>query len=747
MPPWLSSMFVHPELVIPGLALVSLPLIIHLINRLRYRRVKWAAMEFLLASQQRNKRRVLLEQLLLLLLRMIAVAALVMLVARPLIDPERFALFQANKTQHVVLVDDSGSMRDRWGDATAFDAAREVLRRIADEGSHKPDTQTLTVLLASNPEQPLVNQQNLNADFVAGLDSVLKGMICSHQALDLAQGVEACRRLLAEHPAGARNFHLVSDFREHDWGSDAALAEVIRQMAAEKISVNLVKTVPESHGNLGITELSGAIEVAAANVPLRLSATVRNFGQQPARDVRLSVLVDGKRLPAAELYSIVEPGREATREFDVVFPAVGPHRVEVILPADALEQDNHRYLSLDVPEANPVLIIDGSPSNSEAFYLADALAPTPGITGFAPSIETVEYLRRRPIDRFQSIFLLNVGELPADVVRTLEQYVSFGGGLGWYLGDQVRAVFYNDRLYRAGQGLFPATLAAVAELPVDDTSPGADVIFDPHPIARIFEGEKNPFLDLVKVNRYFAVRPDWTAADGTRVIARLRNKAPLLIEHRLGKGTILTCLTSLGTTWNNLPLEPPVFVSMQLETARYLARSDRQDERKIVGEPLLISLDAAGWSPTVEIVPPDGSRVPLTLGTRAVDANASAPGAIASASTAFYEDVYRRTGEPGVYAMQLKRQDGGEEVRRIAFNVPTSESELELATDEAIAARIGPGTSVAIQSAGDFGWVHAEETGREVHDYVLMGLLVLLLCEQLLSLKLGYHPKPARVAA
>src|SRR5262245_43889362 len=127
MPPWLSSLFLHPEFVVPGLALVSLPVIIHLINRMRYRRVRWAAMEFLLASQQRNRRRLLLEQLLLLLLRLLAVAGLVALIARPMVNPELFRLFQGQQTHHVVLVDDSGSMRDRWAETSAFDEALKVV--------------------------------------------------------------------------------------------------------------------------------------------------------------------------------------------------------------------------------------------------------------------------------------------------------------------------------------------------------------------------------------------------------------------------------------------------------------------------------------------------------------------------------------------------------------------------------------------------------------------------------------------
>ncbi|MFZ4733882.1 MAG: BatA domain-containing protein, partial [Pirellulales bacterium] len=52
-----------------GLPLAAAPIIIHLINLLRHRRVEWAAMEFLLASQRKYRTRVLLKQLLLLALR------------------------------------------------------------------------------------------------------------------------------------------------------------------------------------------------------------------------------------------------------------------------------------------------------------------------------------------------------------------------------------------------------------------------------------------------------------------------------------------------------------------------------------------------------------------------------------------------------------------------------------------------------------------------------------------------------
>ena len=100
MPSWLLSHFLNPEFVLAGTALISAPIIIHLINRLRFRRVRFAAMEFLLASQQRNRRRVLLEQLILLLLRILLVLGLMLLSARLILDPSQLSVFRGARTHH-----------------------------------------------------------------------------------------------------------------------------------------------------------------------------------------------------------------------------------------------------------------------------------------------------------------------------------------------------------------------------------------------------------------------------------------------------------------------------------------------------------------------------------------------------------------------------------------------------------------------------------------------------------------------
>ncbi|MCY2968102.1 MAG: BatA domain-containing protein [Planctomycetota bacterium] len=758
MPFWLQNLFLNPSYVLPGAALLSVPIIIHLINRLRFKRVRFAAMEFLLASQQRNRRRVLLEQLLLLALRMLLVALLVGLIARPILDPRQWAFLRGERTQHYVLLDDSGSLRDRGVETTAFDAAKDVVRRLAAEGERQPDTQTLTLVKLSSPDTPIFNRETINSDFVSRLESELKNLKCSHQALDLAEGLVAARRQLTEQPGTARNLHLISDFRKTDWDDDTVLAKELKQLDADGVSVNLVKTVPEWHGNLGLTELTGAIDVAAANVPLRLSVTVRNYGEQSYpkanEPVALEVRVDGQKRLMTESIDTIEPGQEVVRQFDVQFERTGSHDVRVSLPADALDQDNQRYLAVNIPEANSILIIDGNPTASEAFYLADALAPAPGLTGFAPTIEPIEYLRRHPLDKFQSIFLLNVAELPPDSVRALDQFVSRGGGLCWYLGDQVRAAFYNDKLYREGKGIFPCRLGIPAVLALDNVDDQADVELGDHPMFEGFRGEDRTtdFARKLHVDRYFGVPRDWSPPEGVQIIADLRNRAPLFLEHRFGLGQIVTCLTTVGFDWTNWPQEPGAYVPLQLELAKRIARRRQALEIRVVGEPIPISLDAGSYRPEVKVSSPDGPAIPLTLSLAnesSGEGAASDPGKseTPAVATVRYEGDWKNTDEPGLYSVLATRQDGAEEIRRISVNAPAAESELELITGESLRRSLGAGHKIQIHEPGDLTWIRGEQSASDLHDYVILALLVFFALEQAMSFRLSYHTKPAGARA
>src|SRR5678815_5141893 len=102
----LALAFLNP-LLLWALPLAAVPIVIHLLNRRRFKRVPWAAMEFLLAAMKRNRKRLRMEQWLVLLLRTLAVVFLALLVARP---QRAGGALLGSRTHHVVVFDDTASM-------------------------------------------------------------------------------------------------------------------------------------------------------------------------------------------------------------------------------------------------------------------------------------------------------------------------------------------------------------------------------------------------------------------------------------------------------------------------------------------------------------------------------------------------------------------------------------------------------------------------------------------------------------
>ncbi len=190
--------FLHPALFwtlgLPTLGVVAVPVLIHLINMMRHRRVEWAAMEFLLVSQKKNRTWVMLKQLLLLLLRMAAVAAVVLVVAQPRVREQLGNLLGGTRTHHIVLLDDSFSMSDRWRDTDAFSEAKKVIQRIGAEAARQTNLQAFTLLRFSRvgrfqraTEADLLKEP-VTAEFAGKLEELLGKLKVTQTSVGAAAG-------------------------------------------------------------------------------------------------------------------------------------------------------------------------------------------------------------------------------------------------------------------------------------------------------------------------------------------------------------------------------------------------------------------------------------------------------------------------------------------------------------------------------------------------------------------------------
>ena len=192
---WLG--FTTPALAALGLLAIAAPIIIHLLNRRRFKTVDWAAMEFLLDAEKKNRRRVRLENLLLLLLRCLAMLLIGLVLARPYLESALTGrLIDSPRFQRVVLLDDSLSMQAQSDNQSAMEEAKrgliEVLRGLAANESED----VLTLILTSQPDAPVVNGEPVTPDTIEQRVAEVEQLEPSDETANLDVALQEVERLL-----------------------------------------------------------------------------------------------------------------------------------------------------------------------------------------------------------------------------------------------------------------------------------------------------------------------------------------------------------------------------------------------------------------------------------------------------------------------------------------------------------------------------------------------------------------------
>ena len=760
----LAPFFLHPGIAAAGAACAAVPIVIHLINRLRFRKVRFAAMEFLLQSEQRNRRRVLIEQLLLLLLRILLVLAAAALIARLVLDPSTLSVLRdGNVAHHVVVLDDSGSMRASAETGDVFEIAKRTLRDFAAEAARTPGSLRLSVLLLSRAEadSALFARRDVNSAFLSDLAEKLDALEPTRARLRPAAGLAAAeRRLAGEEETGERVVHLLSDFRGVDWGAEDATdfvaeaeagaedgdggtaagdtAAAVERLDAAGVRVNLVRLAAEAPGNRRVADVEFLSPTAAVGVPLRVRVTVANESDAAAERLDLAAALDGQPLPLGEAVPALEPGETAVREFDVQFDDPGRHAVTVSLPADGLTADDAFTRPVLVLPRVPILVVDGSPDLGAATLIGRVFDPE--VTGREVRVGGPDLLRKEDLSQFWTIYVANVSRLPADAIGPLTRYVEGGGGLIWFGGD-LDVAHYAEELFPAG--LFPVPPAGkFVDLRAEEEA-GPDVRFAPHPVTSVLTAGDNPFADLVRVRHYLPVPADWerddaARNDGVETIATLRNGAPLVLTSRLGAGRILTVLTTADRDWTNWPLSP-AFPLFHLPAQEWAARSDTGDGVAATGEPLEFALDAARFRPDLLIERPDDLSATLTATPRLREGEPGLDGPPITEDELLLTARYADTDLPGVYKTRLTTAEGEPTDRWTALNFPPAESRLGLIAPDALTNALSGTRHVTVQEAGDAAWTGGGERTREIRWWLLGLMAGLMAAESLLAYRCGYH--------
>ena len=645
-------------------------------------------------------RRRKLRNLLLLATRVLLFALIVLAFARPFLPGGEAAAQAGGRRQLVILLDTSASMQANSPDGLQWTRAVAAARK------------ELSALKVSDRAALVIC--STRADLVSEFTDpsvVLKKLEAIKPSFGAARIDEGFRQvtkvLMTANPKLKTEVCVISDLQRS--GCD----NIGSTPLPHDVTVRIVDLGERFMSNVAVTALK--IETSDESGP---QATLTSFSDEPIR-AGYRVKIDGKEAFSGS----VELDAGAVTNMPLAIPVLAPgwHSAEFVLDArDSLKADDTAYATIFVPKPVHGLVVETRPSpqifTEESYFVATALHPVRGeglsSSRFSFEKTSIDALKTKlkpepGQPRVEYVVLPGVKSLPVDLATALQEYVREGGGLMLFLGPGSSAI----SLARLGE-LLPAQIGKIESY--SEVESGWHLAkYDK--AATMFAAFREPNTGTLALPE-FTQRFSLTPANGSSVVAHFEDGMPLIVARQVGDGRVVLVNSSADTAWNDWPKHKS-FVPWLHATARYLTRRDQAHEREAV--PRFVT----GAELALDVT----TAVDLKKQTLKLQRVGGEEVSFATDDDGVTQDLLLET--PGIYIL---KDSTGRELRRLAANLPSSESDLSALPPLEVEQQIvrDEKAEPQILAAALFG---DSARGKELWRTLLLGALAVLLLEPILA--------------
>lgn len=510
------------SVLLPLLALVLLPLIIHLFAKGRPPVHMYSSIEFILRIMKNTMRIKKPQDYILLFLRTLFAAALILVFLQPLLfmGGKNAGIFRKNNI--AVIVDSTASMAFIDGAQTRFAAAcAEASEVLSGLGSKD----TANVIWLNSKPSSVFPEMGVNFTYLRG--ELQKAQVTS-EAGDIREAVRLAAGML-NGTEGRKEICVISDFQKSAW--EKTILDV-----PEDVEVVKIKVGEGEAPNLAITSFRCEPSHPLAGEEISFYCEVNNFSGQP-RQTTLFYSVQESR----QSREIMLPSQgRTTAIFKHAFAQPGIFKAMVFLNEDSFTGDDRRFLSVNVSQSLKIGIVADEKSTAKAWKKAlDSL-----------SWARTEFLSEKDIS----------GELPYDVIMlagwkgngagALSEKLKQGGiivcmpGDGTDLSGIIQLAGKSDSANFAKQAVrFEKSEEKTHRLKISNEKDEAFRLFaggdSVNPAAGIFKGR--------------IVFPKWTPEN--EVLLSYDDNVPALIKIK-SSGTLFIWNMPLGRDFSTMHAQP-----------------------------------------------------------------------------------------------------------------------------------------------------------------------------------------------
>ena len=649
-----------------GLAAIGLPIYFHLLKRHKTTPLPFASLMFFERRTQSSIKHRRLQYLLLFALRLAFIILLVLAFARPFVPSSTIASAHGSRTL-AICVDDSFSMKQG---GRLQQAKQDALKVISGMGI----ADRAQVLAFGGPTRVLTDMTNDK--------EALKAAVTDIRQTDMASSyaeVSRALRSISDAVKSPIEAHLFSDMQQSSM--PAAFSDL-------KLSTS-TDLIVHPDANRGLPNFT----VDNVNAPRRVFdpkksrvvATIAGFGTDVATR-KVTLMLNGKVLDSKTVQ--VPAGGRADVQFASLDASYGLNRGEVrIDSADSFPDDDHFYFAVERSDPRPALFLRPLADKTlDLTYFKTAMeaAREPAFTLETAPAEQAGNLN---LSRFAFIVVSDTGSLQRGLEQNLVSYAKAGGQVLVILG---RSFASGGTVPVAGLRADGAHYAA-SEAVRFQTVAYADGTYPPIHRTNLWDG--------VRFFQSVVVEPD-----SAKVLAKLSDDTPLLLEQSLGEGRVLVLTSPLDNVGNDFPVST-AFVPFVEQTADYLGGLDSASSNFTAGAYIDLRTAKEKGAP-VEVTGPDGKRaLSLAESTRA--------------------ETFQLAGE-GCY--EVRRANGRRELD--AVNPDRRESDFAVVPPDVV--KLWENTGQTTLSTGA-GGPEPTKTRNDLWWYVMIAALALAVAESLIG--------------
>ena len=523
-----------------GLLAVSLPLLIHLLNRLRFRSVPWAAMMFLVSATRSSTKRAKLRHYLILLCRSLIIALFILALARPVVGGWFGATLARSPETVLILLDRSASMEltDTRRRVSKRQHALNLFGQVAAESVGSSRFVLIENVMKAPQEVPSLASLGTLANASA-----------TDTAADIPAMMQAALEYMIRNRTGRTEIWIASDLQQSNWRPQSRQwGNIAAQIAALPVdtTVRLLALSGRAHREVSVAlrdakRLRGdkhdnehlALEL------VKLTADAPSFPMSIDFDDGLSV---------HESFDMTEDILRYNRTIGLAPGRVSGGWGKAELPADDNLRGNVCYFTYPGDtEFKAALVAE---SISVARYLSVAVAPSPDVVNSKCRLVAQDMAKSIPWN--DTSLLIWQGVAPdtatADGVRA---FVESGGA----------AIFFPSRTARvASPDASGSNLFGLAWGPIENADKSAAFTIatwdeNDGPLADTADGRHLPLAGLEFSRRRAVIDRDAAntgPAGKWSEIAHFEDGKPFLLRKQQGDGVVYACASLPARDWSNL---------------------------------------------------------------------------------------------------------------------------------------------------------------------------------------------------